>query len=361
MAIHLLIFCKFSFALLLREIMFESCLFIIPLFLLQKMNFIRFFGFECSNLDAMSLRGPTIPTSIGTLTDLKHLDLAYNQLESTLPSEIARLTQLTALLLRQNRLTGSLPPLPATLRRFAVYLNRLDGYLPTLPDDMRFCSLYYQNATDTSRGTEANCFRNDTCQKPCNCDERDVDGRRSCLVSTPFVSSFETTTTSSFETTTTNQSIATSTSFQNNNVSTTSTLFATTGSNSSNTTTTTTYPTPYPTYAYYTTTKFIADGVVSCVFLQSYLCQPIRNNVGLCVGQHIVGANDFRHCIWCCDISRGGWRVCCCWCVDVSRSSRRRRRSYKESIDRVGKCTSTMLVVLFGFGVVGCGLILMCM
>ena len=54
----------------------------------------------------------TIPTEIGLMKKIAHLDLSSNDLRGELPSEIGRLSTLKGLVLDKNSfITGKLPPL----------------------------------------------------------------------------------------------------------------------------------------------------------------------------------------------------------------------------------------------------------
>ena len=55
-----------------------------------------------------SLEG-SIPTEIGALTNMNHIQLMHNALDtSTVPTELGMLSQMTYLMLTQNSLTGAL-------------------------------------------------------------------------------------------------------------------------------------------------------------------------------------------------------------------------------------------------------------
>ncbi|MXY47276.1 MAG: hypothetical protein F4Y44_09920 [Chloroflexi bacterium] len=81
--------------------------------------------------DAMPYGG--IPDEIGTLTDLKTLQLDGNNLHGEIPPEIGNLTNLKALLLADNVLTGMIPPELAMLEKLAnisLSGNMLEGCIP---------------------------------------------------------------------------------------------------------------------------------------------------------------------------------------------------------------------------------------
>jgi hypothetical protein len=54
----------------------------------------------------------TIPSSVGSMTELNFMRLGSNYLKGTIPSSLASLTKLTDLSLAVNALTGLVPPLP---------------------------------------------------------------------------------------------------------------------------------------------------------------------------------------------------------------------------------------------------------
>ena len=55
------------------------------------------------------LTGP-VPPELGSLGDLRILELSYNQLTGTIPPELGNLGALEVLLLHDNQLTGTIPP-----------------------------------------------------------------------------------------------------------------------------------------------------------------------------------------------------------------------------------------------------------
>ena len=74
----------------------------------------------------------TIPSVLGSLTNLYFIDLDYNSLSGTLPSEISRLTALEQLDLNNNRLTGSIDVISDLTNVFFLQLhnNFLTGTVP---------------------------------------------------------------------------------------------------------------------------------------------------------------------------------------------------------------------------------------
>ena len=75
------------------------------------------------DLDTNGLTG-SIPSSLGSLTNLAWLDLSNNQLTGSIPSSLGSLTNLTHLWLNGNQLTGSIP---AALCRFESIINPQQG------------------------------------------------------------------------------------------------------------------------------------------------------------------------------------------------------------------------------------------
>jgi Leucine-rich repeat (LRR) protein len=62
--------------------------------------------FESNNLKG------TIPSSLGSLTELTSIGLGMNEIHGSIPSSIGQLTGLTTLWLAYNLMTGPVPPLP---------------------------------------------------------------------------------------------------------------------------------------------------------------------------------------------------------------------------------------------------------
>ena len=74
-----------------------------------------------------------IPAGLGNLTNLKELNLAFNQLAGAIPAELGNLTDLTRLGLGSNRLTGSIPDELANLtniEHISLFFNQLTGPVP---------------------------------------------------------------------------------------------------------------------------------------------------------------------------------------------------------------------------------------
>ncbi|EDN70504.1 conserved hypothetical protein [Beggiatoa sp. PS] len=75
----------------------------------------------------------SIPSKIGNLNQLVHLDLACNHLTGSIPPEIGNLTQLTELILAFNQLSGSIPPEIGNLIQLTelnLGNNPLNGLIP---------------------------------------------------------------------------------------------------------------------------------------------------------------------------------------------------------------------------------------
>ncbi|PWZ55895.1 Receptor-like protein kinase HAIKU2 [Zea mays] len=94
-----------------------------------------------------------IPESLARLTNLRFLELYYNELEGGVPAELANLTQLTDIDLSENRLTGPIPESLCALRGLRVlqlYTNRLTGPIPAVlgnSTQLRILSLYRNQLT----------------------------------------------------------------------------------------------------------------------------------------------------------------------------------------------------------------------
>ncbi len=88
----------------------------------------------------------TIPSEVGSLTNLGHLDLSANQLTGTIPSDLGSLTNLQVLGLWNNQLTG---PIPSELGRLTdlqalgLENNQLTGEIA--PELGRLTNLQYLN------------------------------------------------------------------------------------------------------------------------------------------------------------------------------------------------------------------------
>jgi Leucine rich repeat len=75
----------------------------------------------------------TIPSSLGSLKALNHLDLWVNELTGTIPSSLGSLTALLYLGLSINKLTGTIPSSLGSLTAlttFHLFNNALTGTLP---------------------------------------------------------------------------------------------------------------------------------------------------------------------------------------------------------------------------------------
>ncbi|XP_068333092.1 MDIS1-interacting receptor like kinase 2-like [Pyrus communis] len=97
-----------------------------------KFNFSCFPNIVRLRLHARGLKG-SIPSEIGTLSKLKHLDLSYNQITGYIPSSLWNLKNLVTLQLSANRLTG---PIPTTIGRLtslkslSLEWNQINGSIP---------------------------------------------------------------------------------------------------------------------------------------------------------------------------------------------------------------------------------------
>ncbi len=85
------------------------------------------------NLQSNGLSGGPIPPAIGTMSQLRSLELASNQITGRIPSELGGLQELRDLFLSQNRLEGEIPSKLLrlrSLRRLGLAFNQLDGEIP---------------------------------------------------------------------------------------------------------------------------------------------------------------------------------------------------------------------------------------
>ena len=66
----------------------------------------------------------SIPTQLGSLSNLTSLAVSGNQLTGTIPTELGNLSNLTFLYLHQNQLTGTIPTELADLSNLTEVLTR---------------------------------------------------------------------------------------------------------------------------------------------------------------------------------------------------------------------------------------------
>jgi hypothetical protein len=84
------------------------------------------------NFYGQQLQG-TIPTEIGLLADLKHIDLSQNELKGTIPEEIYQLTKMEELFLHHNQLSGTISDSVGNwwnLTHLHLSHNQLSGTIP---------------------------------------------------------------------------------------------------------------------------------------------------------------------------------------------------------------------------------------
>ncbi|CAI5488876.1 unnamed protein product, partial [Closterium sp. Naga37s-1] len=85
------------------------------------------------------LKGP-LPASFVNLTALIEMDASYNQLNGTIPASYSRLSSLWRLRLYNNQLTGSIPgdvlSAMLNLRQLLLYNNQLSGTIPSQISDL---------------------------------------------------------------------------------------------------------------------------------------------------------------------------------------------------------------------------------
>ena len=76
----------------------------------------------------------SIPSSLGSLTNLEELDLGGNSLSGSIPPSLGNLTNLEKLSLHENGLSGSIPPSLgslANLEKLSLHDNQLSGSIPS--------------------------------------------------------------------------------------------------------------------------------------------------------------------------------------------------------------------------------------
>ncbi|XVE78280.1 hypothetical protein DITRI_Ditri13aG0132200 [Diplodiscus trichospermus] len=100
---------------------------------LDSLNFSSFPNLAWLHFRNNSLYGP-IPSHIGNLSKLIHLDLSYNNFSGIIPHEIGLLESVQLISLAKNELSGSIPPEIGRLSSVSdiyFYLNSLSGSIPT--------------------------------------------------------------------------------------------------------------------------------------------------------------------------------------------------------------------------------------
>ena len=125
------------------------------------LNMNPYFQFIAGNLEslpsslehldlALCLFGPSLPSSLFTLTSLSFLDLSVNVMKGTLSSSIGMLSRLQVLNLEANKMTGTIPPISlASLRFINLRQNKFSGRLPLqlLNNALTFLDLTYNSLT----------------------------------------------------------------------------------------------------------------------------------------------------------------------------------------------------------------------
>jgi len=76
----------------------------------------------------------TIPSELGSMTNIQHLELNSNSLTGTIPSELGSMTSMIYLVLSSNSLTGTIPSELGSMTSM-IYLvlssNSLTGIIPS--------------------------------------------------------------------------------------------------------------------------------------------------------------------------------------------------------------------------------------
>ncbi|KAH9332085.1 hypothetical protein KI387_004193, partial [Taxus chinensis] len=105
------------------------------------------------SLSTMNLKG-TLPSDIGSLSDLRSLDLSYNkELTGQIPSSIGQLLHLDTLILIGCAFTGSIPSELGNLRNLtflALNSNKLSGKIPASIGNLE--QLYWLDIADNQIG-----------------------------------------------------------------------------------------------------------------------------------------------------------------------------------------------------------------
>ncbi|XP_057543090.1 LRR receptor-like serine/threonine-protein kinase HSL2 [Amaranthus tricolor] len=103
-------------------------------------SFSSLFSLRVLRLDSNSITGNPIPEFLTNLTELTHLELAYNPFQaSVIPSYIGKFSNLQILWLTASNLVGKIPEsicLLKSLRNFDVATNSLSGEIPSCIDNL---------------------------------------------------------------------------------------------------------------------------------------------------------------------------------------------------------------------------------